>query len=83
MNFDNSQFGIKGNVERRSVEVYSFHYDMLSAELSIQHPIPKQSKAYIKGGEYGDSAFLICLSNVVTTCSAGSQMPKNFLRYGS
>lgn len=58
VNFDNSQFEIKGNVERRSVEVYSFLNDILSAELSIQHPISKQSKAYIRGGEFGDSAFL-------------------------
>lgn len=80
MNFDNSQFEIKGNVERRSVEVYSFYNDILSAELSIQHPISKQSKAYIRGGEFGDSAFLLCLDNVITTRIVESQMLNNLLR---
>lgn len=77
MNFDNSQFEIKGNVERRSVEVYSFYNDILSAELSIQHPISKQSKAYIRGGEFGDSAFFYAFENVITTRIAESQMLKS------
>ena len=79
MNFDNSQFEIKGNVERRSVEVYSFYNDILSAELSIQHPISKQSKAYIRGGEFGDSAFFYAFENVITTRIVESQMLKSLI----
>ena len=64
-------------MERRSVELYSFYNDILSAELSIQHPISKQSKAYIRGGEFGDSAFFYAFPNVITTSIVGSQMLKS------
>lgn len=65
-------------MERRSVEVYSFYNDILSAELSIQHPISKQSKAYIRGGEFGDSAFFYAFENVIATRIVESQMLKTY-----
>lgn len=53
-------FTLSVSVERRSIEMFLSLNDILSAELSIQYPISRQSKVFISGGEFGDLAFL-CL----------------------